>query len=176
MMRHENHKRGSSETVSAADASPEIVTIRATLSEIRSLRPSAVTKVTSAFCWQPPCILPIEFIYQETPVSKFSSKSPFAAALMTVVFAFTLLAHGDDAPRKIKSKVNPQYPELARKMNVSGSVRLELVVAANGQVKTVKPLGGHPLLIDAAQSAVKQWRYEPGTEATEVVEIRFTQN
>jgi protein TonB len=87
-----------------------------------------------------------------------------------------LFTHADDLGRKIKSKVNPQYPELARKMNVSGSVKLELVIAANGQVKSVKPLGGHPLLIDAAQNAVKQWRYEPGAEGTEVVEIRFTQN
>ena len=53
------------------------------------------------------------------------------------------------------------------------SVKLEVFIAANGQVKSVKPLGGHPLLIDAAESAVKQWRYEPGAEGTEVVEIRF---
>jgi protein TonB len=61
-------------------------------------------------------------------------------------------------------------------MNVSGAVKLELIVGANGQVKSVKPLGGHPLLIDAAQNAVKQWRYEPGSEGTEVVEIRFNNN
>jgi TonB family protein len=109
-------------------------------------------------------------------VSKFFSKPHLAVALITFVFGFSLFTHADDLGRKIKSKVNPQYPELARKMNVSGSVKLELVVAANGQVKSVKPLGGHPLLIDAAQNAVKQWRYEPGAEGTEVVEIRFTQN
>ena len=109
-------------------------------------------------------------------MSKFFSKSSLAVALITLVFGFSLVAHGDDSARKVKSRVSPQYPELARKMNVTGSVKLEVVVAANGQVKSVKPLGGHPLLIDAAQSAVKQWRYEPGTEGTEVVEIRFTQN
>jgi TonB family protein len=109
-------------------------------------------------------------------VSKFFSKPHLAVALITFVFGFSLFTHADDAARKIKSRVNPQYPELARKMNVTGSVKLELVVAANGQVKSVKPLGGHPLLIDAAQNAVKQWRYEPGAEGTEVVEIRFTQN
>ena len=109
-------------------------------------------------------------------MSRFFSKSFLNVALITFVFGFSLVAHGDDAARKIKSKVSPQYPELARKMNVTGSVKLELVVAANGQVKSVKALGGHPLLIDAAQSAVKQWRYEPGVEDTEVVEIRFTQN
>lgn len=90
------------------------------------------------------------------------------------VLALGALTHADDTARKVKSRVSPQYPELARRMNVSGSVRLEVTVAANGQVKTVKPLGGHPLLIDAAETAVKQWRYEPGPEGTEIVEIRFT--
>ena len=95
-------------------------------------------------------------------------------ALTVLVLGFTMLTHADDSARKVKTKVSPQYPELARKMNITGAVRLELLVSANGQVKSVKTLGGHPLLIDAAQSAVKQWRYEPGQEGTEVVEIRFS--
>ena len=98
----------------------------------------------------------------------------FLALLITCVFGITMLLHAEDAPRKLKSRIAPQYPDLARKMNVSGSVKLEIIVAPNGQVKAVRPLGGHPLLIDAAQNAVKQWRYEPGTEGTEVVEIRFS--
>ena len=97
-------------------------------------------------------------------------------ALVACILGFTFLAHADDSSRKVKTKVSPQYPELARKMNISGSVKLELLVAANGQVKTVKTLGGHPLLIDAAQNAVKQWKYEPGQEGTELVEIRFNSN
>ena len=106
-------------------------------------------------------------------MSKLCRKSFWSYALFLCVLGVTAFVHGDDG-RKIKSKVSPQYPELARKMNVSGAVKLELVVGANGQVKSVKPLGGHPLLIDAAENAVKQWRYEPGIERTEVVEIRFT--
>jgi TonB family protein len=94
--------------------------------------------------------------------------------ITALLFSFALFAHGDDSGRKIKTKVTPSYPELARRMNVTGAVKLEVVVGPNGQVKSVKPLGGHPLLIDAAESAVKQWKYEPGPEATELVEIRFT--
>lgn len=109
-------------------------------------------------------------------MSNLFQKSSWSLAILTAILGFSLAMHADDSSRKIKSKVSPQYPELARKMNVSGSVRLELIVAANGQVKSVKPLGGHPLLIDAAESAVKQWKYEPGPEATEVVEIRFNGN
>ena len=103
-------------------------------------------------------------------------KSTFALTLAVLVLGVSTFVHADDGARKIKSKVSPQYPELARKMNVTGSVKLELVIAASGQVKSVKALGGHPLLIDAAQNAVKQWRYEPGPEGTELVEIRFSQN
>jgi len=107
-------------------------------------------------------------------VSNLFRKSGLVLVLMTVILGLGSLTHADEAGRKIKTRVNPQYPELARKMNVSGSVKLELLVASNGQVKSVRPLGGHPLLIDAAETAVKQWKYEPGPEATEVVEIRFT--
>jgi protein TonB len=96
------------------------------------------------------------------------------AAVFVACLALTLSVHGDDAGRKIKSRINPSYPELAKKMNVSGSVKLQVLIAANGQVKMVKPLGGHPLLIDAAENAVKQWRYEPGAESTELIEIHFT--
>lgn len=106
-------------------------------------------------------------------MSNLFRKSRWILLILTFIFGLAALIHADDSPRKRKSYVAPQYPELARKMNVSGSVRLEIVVAANGQVKSVRPLGGHPLLIDAAENAVKQWKYEPGPEGTEVVEIRF---
>ena len=95
-------------------------------------------------------------------------------AFVLFVFTFGTLIHADDTTeRKVKTKVSPHYPELARRMNVTGAVRLEILIGANGLVKSVRPLGGHPLLIDAAENAVKQWRYEPGAEATEIVEIRF---
>ncbi|PYY14221.1 MAG: hypothetical protein DMG61_10640 [Acidobacteria bacterium] len=104
----------------------------------------------------------------------FFSKPLRFFALAACVVGLSLLSHADDAVRKVKVRVSPQYPELARKMNISGSVKLELLITANGQVKNVKTLGGHPLLIDAAQSAVKQWKYESGQEGIEIVEIRFS--
>ena len=106
-------------------------------------------------------------------MSNLFQRSLRSFALVICALGITLVLHAEDSARKVKTKVNPQYPELARRMNITGAVRLELLVAPNGQVKAVKTLGGHPLLIDAAQSAVKQWKYEPGQEGTEVVEIRF---
>jgi TonB family protein len=71
--------------------------------------------------------------------------------------------------RKIKNRVEPQYPELARKNNISGSARVELLVAPDGKVKDVKVLGGNPVLVQAAVAAVQKWRYEPATEETTIV-------
>ena len=80
----------------------------------------------------------------------------------------------EEISRKIKSKVQPNYPELAKRMNISGTVKLQIVVATSGTVKNSKIVGGHPLLANAAMDAVKKWRFEPASEETTgVVEFRF---
>ena len=80
----------------------------------------------------------------------------------------------DALDRKIKSKVSPIYPELARKMNLAGVVKLELVVAPNGTVKETKVIGGNPILVNAAVDAVKKWRFETASdESVGVVEFKF---
>lgn len=103
------------------------------------------------------------------------TRRSMTALLLTSVLAFSLFSFATDAggARKLMSKVTPAYPEMARRMNIGGVVRLEVEVAANGSVKNVKALGGHPLLIDAAVNAVKQWKYEAGDDSTTVVEIKF---
>ena len=76
--------------------------------------------------------------------------------------------------RRAKSKVAPLYPELARKMNITGTVKIQVVVAANGTVKDAKVLGGHPVLAGAALDAVRKWRFEPAAvESSGVVELKF---
>jgi len=67
-------------------------------------------------------------------------------------------------------KVPPDYPELARKNNISGIVRMELLIAADGKVKDVKVLGGNPVLVQAAVTAAMKWKYEPATEESVVIE------
>ncbi len=99
------------------------------------------------------------------------------AMVLTLGIAVCAPAFGNDEGRKIKSKVSPAYPELARKMNVTGVVKVQVTIGANGVVKSAKAVGGHPLLIDPAVDAVKKWRYEPAAEdTTEVVEFRFDPN
>lgn len=76
--------------------------------------------------------------------------------------------------RKVKTKVPPSYPEIARKMGLSGTVKLEVVVMPNGNVKDTKVIGGHPILVNAAVDAVKKWKFETASgESTGTVEFRF---
>ena len=91
------------------------------------------------------------------------------------LFSIALLpGFAADGGRNIKSRVKPVYPELARRMNISGTVKLQVTIGPDGAVKAVKPLGGHPLLIDSAVNAVKNWKYETGKdETTELVSIAF---
>lgn len=77
----------------------------------------------------------------------------------------------NEAGRKIKTRVTPEYPELARKVRLSGIVRVELTVTAEGTVKQVKEIGGNPVLLEALVRAVKQWKYEPASKES-VVEVK----
>jgi len=76
--------------------------------------------------------------------------------------------------RKVTSRVVPAYPELARAMNVKGTVRLQVVVAPNGSAKSVKVIGGHPVLAQAAERAVQKWKWERvARDTSEPIELRF---
>jgi len=76
--------------------------------------------------------------------------------------------------RRARSKVAAVYPELARKLNITGTVKVEVVVAPNGSVKNARVVGGHPVLANAALEAVKKWRFEPtAMESSGVVDFKF---
>lgn len=80
----------------------------------------------------------------------------------------------EEINRTVKSKVAPVYPDLARRMNIAGVVKVQITVATNGSVKNAKLVGGHPVLANAALDAVKRWRFEAGPqESTGVVQFRF---
>lgn len=70
--------------------------------------------------------------------------------------------------RKIKTRINPEYPELAVKARISGVARVSITVTADGTVKDVKEIGGSPVLLGALVHAVKQWKYEPSAKESEV--------
>ncbi len=102
-------------------------------------------------------------------------KKGTAILLMSMVFVMAGPAYADQ-PRKVKSQIQPTVPEMARHMNLKGTVRLEVEIGADGSVKSTKALGGHPLLIQSAEQAIRKWRYEPGPPTKTVVEFNFHQD
>jgi TonB family protein len=83
-------------------------------------------------------------------------------------------SQNDEILRRAKTKVQPVYPELARRMNITGTVKIEVVVAPNGTVKEARVVGGHPVLAGAALDAAKKWRFEPaGAENSGVIDFKF---
>lgn len=97
-------------------------------------------------------------------------------ALLMAVAAFhsTPAIAQEELTRKPKTKVAPAYPELARRMNITGVVKVLVVVAPNGSLKDTKVLGGNPLLVNAATDALKKWKFEPAdTESSGTIEFKF---
>lgn len=99
------------------------------------------------------------------------------ALVGTSVGAGVLKAQTEEAPgskRKVKSLGRPQYSDLAKKLNLSGTVKVEVTVGADGKVKRTHVLGGHPVLAVEAEKAAMQSEFEAGPrETTEVIEFKF---
>ena len=68
-----------------------------------------------------------------------------------------------EAKKAIVSKVEPEYPAMAKQMRVTGRVQVDVFVAADGSVDKVQALNGNMLLSNAAVNAVKHWKFSPIT-------------
>jgi len=94
------------------------------------------------------------------------------AASLLLLLGASVVGVADE--RKIKNKIAPVYPELAKRMQVSGTVKLEVTIEPNGSVANVKAIGGHPLLIQAATEAAKNYRFDPAPSVTtQILEFHF---
>ena len=93
--------------------------------------------------------------------------------LRRLIFAVILLCalgasvFGQEA-RKAISKPTPRYPEIAKRMNLVGTVKVEILVGPDGKIKSTNVVGGHPILIDAILVALKEWKYEPAKTETAI--------
>jgi len=97
--------------------------------------------------------------------------------LPILIFAARQVPAQDSAEstRKVVNRVDPQYPGMAKSINLQGSVKLDVLVSPNGTVKSVAVKGGHPLLAQAAQDALRQWKWEAAAHEThESVELKFS--
>ena len=61
------------------------------------------------------------------------------------------------------TKVQPEYPAMAKQLKIEGAVELEALVAENGTVETVKIVSGNPILTRPAVDAIKKWKFAPFT-------------
>jgi len=68
---------------------------------------------------------------------------------------------GNVQSSKLITRVEPKYPELAKRARIQGIVLLQVTVGETGDVTEIKVIRGHPLLNDGAVSAVRQWKYSP---------------
>lgn len=88
-------------------------------------------------------------------------------ASLILFWSLAALASGAaDLKRVALQQREPDYPEIARRMRVTGSVILEISIEADGHVSSVRPESGHPLLTRAAEDAVRQWKYTAAQAAT----------
>ena len=96
-----------------------------------------------------------------------------------------------DVPKKVRvssgvaqglllSKVNPVYPDEARRNRIQGVVLLQATIDQEGMISDLQPESGPPELVPAAIDAVKQWRYKPyllmglPMEVETQIQINFT--
>jgi TonB family protein len=78
---------------------------------------------------------------------------------------------GNVQSSKIINKVTPLYPPLAKQARIQGTVRFNTLIGQDGDIKVLALVGGHPILVDSAKTAVAQWKYQPTLLNGEPVEV-----
>ncbi len=81
---------------------------------------------------------------------------------------------GNVQQAKLISQPKPVYPPLARQARISGVVRLQAIIDKDGSVQELQVISGHPLLVQSALDAVRQWRYQPTLLNNEPVQVVTT--
>src|SRR6266704_2530459 len=110
--------------------------------------------------------------YQSSKATLFFCGVALLLSLAVMASAEAQAGQSQASTRKIKLSVPPQYPELAKRMNIQGVARVLLTVTADGKVSDVKELGGNPVLVSSLVQAVKKWRYEAADKES-MIEVRF---
>jgi TonB family protein len=94
--------------------------------------------------------------------------------VIAVCPTFSIAQEQPEGRRRIVDRVVPLYPDLARKMQIRGTVRVEVVVAPSGKAKFTQVIGGNPLLAKAAVDAIEKWKWVPAPQETkELIELNF---
>jgi len=106
------------------------------------------------------------------PAALLSKSGPADASAPDLIDGRFVRLKPELAEGLLADRVEPEYPDAARRAHLQGSVTLETLIGANGRVQQVTPVSGNPQLADAAVNAVRQWRYKPFTVDGHKVPIR----
>jgi len=87
------------------------------------------------------------------------------------MIAKRVMVGGNVQAARLVNKVQPLYPPLARQTRISGTVKLHAIIGKDGSVQQLVMVSGHPLLVQSALDAVRQWRYQPTLLNGEPVEV-----
>lgn len=107
-------------------------------------------------------------------ILKLKSACLWLGLLLTGFIAIRAIAFADET-RKLKSAPPPEYPDLAKRLNIRGTARVRLTVAPDGSVREIKEIGGNPVLVESLVRAARKWKYEPA-DRTSIIEVKFDFN
>ncbi len=100
----------------------------------------------------------------------------YGATLLVVSLMVVGMSQAQDSSRKVIARTAPTYPELAKKMHLTGKVKVEVLINPAGTVTSAKLVGGNPVFETTALDTVKQWRFESAPTATKgVVVLEFAE-
>ena len=104
----------------------------------------------------------------------FATTIVLCVSVIAPFHPFSVAQEQSSSTRKIMKRVIPIYPDLARRSQLRGTVKIEAIVAPNGKVKLTQVVGGSPALVRAATDAIDKWQWVPATSETkEFIELNF---
>lgn len=108
-------------------------------------------------------------------MTRTNRRARYGVFLLCLLLALVSMAPGraQDSERKIVKKVEAQYPLVLKRRGIGGTVKLKVIIKADGTVGDVEVLGGNAALADAAEKAVRQWKFAPGAESSIIVAVEF---
>jgi TonB family protein len=95
-------------------------------------------------------------------------------ALLAMTLSLGVANSQAQESRKVLSNPVPVYPEVARRMRLTGTVKVQIVIGADGRIKETNVIGGHPILVNAVEETLKNWKYAPASgETTTQLDFNF---
>ena len=105
---------------------------------------------------------------------KCKGREILSSTLLAVAFSLGVANLRAQESRKVIYNPAPVYPETAKRLRLTGVVKVQIVVGPDGHIKETNIIGGHPVLVGVVEEALKSWKYAPSSgETTAQLEFRF---